>query len=691
MISFLPRFVVTLLFLGATQLALSQVTNAPCYTSELQEAWFQKNPEKRRLFDEARSRSLAASEHLRPSAAGIYTIPVVFHILHTGGNENISDAQVIDQVNILTRDFNKLNADTVNAHPAFKSIIGNPQIVFELAKRDPNGNCTNGIIRHWDNNTHAWDGNFSDYLYSWPSNQYLNVYVVKTITFNAAGYTYLPASGVPPAVDCIVMLSSYVGSIGTSNVSLSRVLTHECGHWLDLEHTWGWNAVGTVCGDDGVSDTPITKGFTSCTPQAQICTSGIFENVQNYMDYSYCCLMFTAGQAARMQSAMTNPGYGRDGLSTSQNLLQTGITNPGSNCQTQLELKAVPGATICTGKPLAVKCFTWNANPQSYQWSASAPAVIAAPGSQSTTIVFSSPGTVTVSCIVNSAGGSVQKSVVVTVVNGLTDITTNTTEQFNNGGVALPALWSIDNPTTPSETWLISPINGVNGSGCVCAPGEIFSPGTEEFLISPSYDFKNYPGATFGFKYAYAKAAVTHADVFKVQASADCGNTWTDVWVPGMTFLSQGSGGVSSTLFQPNANQWKYYEVSQHPNFMPFLNEDNVRFRFYFKEDPSGNQPGNRFYLDDITYTRPVGISELALSEGLTIYPNPNAGSFVVKLSHSPQPGALVLITDIAGRVVYSADFDKPAVEINEDLASGIYFVKVVQATGIAVRKMLVE
>src|SRR5436189_2629563 len=211
-----------------------------CKTTEVLNDWFTKNPQYKPSFEAGRAKlrqlDKLSSEHTnaKPVATAMFTVPVVFHILHTGGNECISDAQVQDAVSILTRDYNKLNADTSNVVAAFKNLIGNVKIEFQLATRDPNGNCTNGIIRHWDANTY-WDWDFSNYVYTWPSNRYMNVYVVKSLGGQAAGYTFLPGSGIPPNVDAIVVESSYVGSIGTSNAFTSRVLTHEAGHWFGLE------------------------------------------------------------------------------------------------------------------------------------------------------------------------------------------------------------------------------------------------------------------------------------------------------------------------------------------------------------------------------------------------------------------------------------------------------------------------
>lgn len=48
-------------------------------------------------------------------------IPVVFHVLHRGGNENISKAQCVDQVRILNEDYNRLQDDTVNTPHRFRA------------------------------------------------------------------------------------------------------------------------------------------------------------------------------------------------------------------------------------------------------------------------------------------------------------------------------------------------------------------------------------------------------------------------------------------------------------------------------------------------------------------------------------------------------------------------------------------
>src|SRR5690606_20335294 len=82
-----------------------------------------------------------------PESSSLYTIPVVVHVVHLNGAENISDEQIYDAIEVLNRDFNKENSDTSQVVSSFGGIIGNAQIEFKLASKDPNGDCHKGITR----------------------------------------------------------------------------------------------------------------------------------------------------------------------------------------------------------------------------------------------------------------------------------------------------------------------------------------------------------------------------------------------------------------------------------------------------------------------------------------------------------------------------------------------------------------
>src|SRR5690554_2421689 len=76
-----------------------------------------------------------------------YTIPVVFHIIHQGGPENISDEQVLNALQHMNDDYQKLNTSAGQVVPQFIPIVADVEIEFKLAKKDGSGNCTNGITR----------------------------------------------------------------------------------------------------------------------------------------------------------------------------------------------------------------------------------------------------------------------------------------------------------------------------------------------------------------------------------------------------------------------------------------------------------------------------------------------------------------------------------------------------------------
>lgn len=266
------------LVFGAASFTASAQLN--CGTSQAMQKLYEQHPELIAADAAYNANLTQLIQNKTPeqrSSTTVYVIPIVFHILHQNGSENISDAQIIDQVNILNRDYRKLNSDTSTVMNAFKPLIADTYVEFRLAQIDPNGNCTNGIDRIYTHLTNSADDNSK--LNQWPRDKYLNVWVVKTIgDAGVAGYAFYPSgvSGPLYPIDGVLILNDYIGSIGTSSVGTSRALTHEIGHYLNLQHPWGNNNdPGTVCGDDQVTDTPPTKGHTSCTTAdrfAAVCT-----------------------------------------------------------------------------------------------------------------------------------------------------------------------------------------------------------------------------------------------------------------------------------------------------------------------------------------------------------------------------------------------------------------------------------
>ncbi|MCB9265185.1 MAG: gliding motility-associated C-terminal domain-containing protein [Lewinellaceae bacterium] len=254
-----------------------------------------------------------------------YTLPVVVHIIHNGGSENISDALVANAIQHLNDAF----ANVGYYNPATGV---DTEISFCLAVRDPQGNATTGVNRVQSAltglNSSTDDQNLKD-LSRWDPTQYINVWVVKEICNNngcgVAGYAYLPGAH-GRTYDGIVLEAAYMGS----NPTNSTVLIHEMGHYLGLYHTFEGGCPNDDCQQQGdrVCDTPPdnTTARTPCPADMNSCSTdeddtsvnnpfrpiamgGLGDQVdmkENYMDYSRfeCYDRFSQGQKERMLSVV---------------------------------------------------------------------------------------------------------------------------------------------------------------------------------------------------------------------------------------------------------------------------------------------------------------------------------------------------------------------------------------------------
>ena len=263
-------------------------------------------------------------------AAPTYTIPVVVHVLYNTGYaplSNVSDAEVLSQIDVLNQDFQLLNPDAANVPAAFAGLKADCQIQFILANRDPLGNATTGII-HKSTTKTLFSQSLNDVKFSaqggddaWPSNQYLNIWLVASMVLDQKqdkGYAQAP--GGAAATDGIAMYFSSFGTVGSVNLdSKGHTATHLVGHWLNLQHPWGPGADNPTCtATDDVADTPPQSGpsgtsFPYAAPAFPHISCGNGPNgdlFMNFMDWtaeaSRC--MFTLGQKARMQTVLAAGG-----------------------------------------------------------------------------------------------------------------------------------------------------------------------------------------------------------------------------------------------------------------------------------------------------------------------------------------------------------------------------------------------
>jgi hypothetical protein len=313
----LSRFLPVLIFtslLASTLWAQQPVRR--CATFEYNKQKEQSNPvnaEAWQRYNQLLQQRL--NEQSQGNERAVVTIPVVVHVIYKVNIQNISDAQIHSQIDVLNQDYGRTNADTTLTPAAFDSVAANTGIQFCLATQDPNGNPTTGIERRQNTSVSTWSNNeemksfVTGGLDAWDRNRYLNIWVC-TLANPFLGFTQM--AGNPDSLnDGVVVTSRAFGNTGyvTPPFHLGRTTTHEVGHWLGLIHIWGDDS-GACSGDDNISDTRLQASETTGCPVFPVLDtcSPVYPGIMfmNYMDYTddACMNMFTNGQAVAMNTAI---------------------------------------------------------------------------------------------------------------------------------------------------------------------------------------------------------------------------------------------------------------------------------------------------------------------------------------------------------------------------------------------------
>lgn len=252
----------------------------------------------------------------------IITIPVVVHVVYNTNIQNISDAQIFSQIASLNQDFSLMNSNSSGIPAAFLSKAADVKIQFMLAKFDPMGRPTNGIVRKSTNKVSFKTDDAVKFSGAggsdiWDSKQYLNIWVCNQ-EGNSLGYSSVPGSS--PDRDGVVINYNVFGTTGVLRAPFNkgRTATHEIGHWLGLRHIWG----DSNCGSDDVDDTPRQKSSNFGTPSfphlSDCSVNGYGDMFMNYMDLTDDAVMnmFTNGQKIKMRSLFAINGFRNEMLSS---------------------------------------------------------------------------------------------------------------------------------------------------------------------------------------------------------------------------------------------------------------------------------------------------------------------------------------------------------------------------------------
>ncbi len=630
----------------------------------------------------------------------VYKVPVVFHILHNNGPENISKEQINDAMVVLNRDYRLQNSDAGTVHPNFTGLPADVEIQFELATKAPNGTCFSGITRTVSIlTTDGSDGaaqlnaavNGNDIFQgTWPANKYLNIIVAAEIG-GAAGYTYNPGIGTSMTFNSIWVLHNYVGRIGTGSENSSRTLTHEIGHWLNLSHVWGGNnnPGSAVCNadDDDVQDTPLCVGSTSCSIGANTCndtndpnnwSSWAFDavdNYENYMDYSYCSKMFTPNQVTRMRNAMTSATSGRNNLITAANHLATGINSPLTLCKADFSANKV---TACIGETIDFSDLSFNAA-TGWAWTFTG-GTPASSTLQNPSVTYSTPGVYTVT-LNSTDGGSSDGE---TKTGYITILPTSSSLPFLETFEGFTAFAGTNwRSVGTGQKWDVTSTAGHTGVKSVKINNFSQTAGEKDQFYSTPFDLSGITavtGVTLSFRYAYRKKIAANTDVLNVSVSNNCGGTFALRKALTASTMSSGTTATTAAFTPTSQADWKTVHVT---NITSTYWVNNLVVEFALT-----NGGGNNLYVDNINiYAGPSNdnlvssIDENVDFANVSLYPNPAENEFQVVFNSSKESNQMtVTVQDLSGKIIQThsilANTGTNEVYVStEALSSGAYFV----------------
>ncbi|MBI3518901.1 MAG: PKD domain-containing protein, partial [Bacteroidetes bacterium] len=522
----------------------------PCYFDKYQRAnktnIANAELEIQKVLDKSKQKLLSHNPNLK-------IIPVVVHVIHDGGTNNISDAQIQSQIDVLNEDFRRkigTNGFGVGV---------DTEIEFCLAKKDPQGKCTNGIVRINSplSNHQTYQRSQLKLLSYWDNTRYLNMYVVKNINNGSGILGYSSFPGGPANEDGIVVRHDYFGKIGTAAASLGRTTTHEIGHWFGLYHTFNGGCGVDTCADgDLVCDTPPAANPNFGCPIINSCSNDIpnvNDQIQNYLDYSNdnCKNMFSNGQKQRMHSTLVSL---RNDIWQQWNIDSTGCDSGfvNSNCNVIADFVTL-NPNICIGNSITFYNKSQN-NPTTYQWyfqgGTPATSSVANP-----TVAYSAIGNFQVKLIATNSYGTDSL-----ILNSYVNVTTPPIGQalpyfenfesfaFPNNGI------TIDNPDG-GITWERDTI-AVAYQGIASAKiNNLINTnyGQSDAMMLPRFDFTSFVGTPYlNFKWAYAKSDPSYSDELIVLVSKDCGVNWTQVFY--RTGAAMTTGTTQTTPFLPTAS-----------------------------------------------------------------------------------------------------------------------------------------
>ena len=724
-----------------------------CATDELHRENIARHPEiaeQERLLNESIRQHLShldvssLSRHTTSTGTDIIDIPVVFHIMHSYTADYLTDDNIYTLVNRMNNTYS-LNYDTSSIIAPFKKYVGKANIRFHLATKDPVGNPTKGITRHFTYLTFGGDDEAK--MDQWSPTNYYNIWFENVIGMGVAGGTVLAYAQFPtdfasrPYSDGVICAAAFWNDGST--------IEHETGHHFGLYHPWNSNGTGVgmaPCGDDDVDDTPPTIGhFGGCPLYDTLCANNYFKiypdinghdslanypdttNVQNIMDYA-CEVMFTKGQVARMRTFLDSNGV-RFSLHTDSNLLFTGALDP------LPDLTPIPafypvytsGSRMqyftCPGTNLRFFNKSWQDTVTKLRWVFSNSPTLHIDTTMTnpsfTSFVdnsFGQPGWVDLKLTAtgnHSGDSTIDFPKAVFVADATATPAASVMGEFDPGGDL--DKWPTFNYYNNEFQW--QPANvGYYDNHCMqylgydsrvnpligIYPTTGTPQGDFDDMFSIPVDLSSLAAGNcnLNFFYSGASRSGTSADLndtLLISYSVDKAKTWTT-----LTTFTHGSLCNKGALAIPYAPLYMGDWDTKTINIPAVARTNYVVFRFRYKPGVDHNgfriSTGNNFYIDRINFSQwPASISNYMTNHlDIVVLPNPTNGNAYVIVKDANNTSAKVIVSDIAGKVIYSATEqitnNETRIEIPESAIAvkGIYMVQTITGNQSKTQKLVV-
>jgi hypothetical protein len=666
----------------------------------------------------------------RPTTAklsSIVTVPVVVHIV-LPNPQVVTDADVQYFIDRLNQDFSGLNPDSTNASP-FYGVRGHSLIRFALAKRDPNGMPTIGIVRRSSTATIGFEepqvvkdasSGGSD---PWPYTDYYNIWVGESEN-GLLGIA--PEIGPGTSTDdgvCVNYLAFSNNNCYTdSTFSLARTAVHEIGHNFGLFHIFEGGCADEdfkqLTSPDISLPADLLSPSDDTPPQNEettSCPSGIVSNgcpslptpsgkmYQNFMDYTEdaCYSMFTKGQVERMHYVLE---HFRPGYLTSKALIPVAApvpldvsvfesVNPGGGEVTGCTPFSYPSTLLCSGNTapkFRVRNFgtdTITSLVVGYKLNNGNPVT-----QNITTTIPPNATTVVTFPVIPIGSGDNQFIFFTSAPNGQEDlmksndtlvttltISTPTTTPINEGFESTfpPKGWTISNPDN-DITWQKINVGKNSSSSAYLNNFNYSSFGQKDELYTPIFQYSKVDSLKLSFDlsaavYSDPNSKTIPLDTLEIVVTNDCGHTFTSVykkWGAALQTLGQPAQAYTDEFFPEGLSQWRTEQV----DLTRF--KDNGSIIVAFRNTTNWE---NNIFIDNVQLRTRV-LPQALKDKGYLVLPTLNNGSFGLWLYENHQKLKYVAVYNSFGQMVWRKEFNGNAdayIPVNlQGQTAGVYFVR---------------